>query len=53
MLCSYTLKDLISSRGQGFLRINHFMQPFTMTCKQAGIVVANDITSMTNAIVRS
>ena len=35
------LKGMISGRGQGLLRSNHFMQLFTITCKQtAGIVVA-------------
>ena len=28
------LKSLMSGRGQGLLRINHFMQLFTLTCKQ-------------------
>ena len=33
------LKDMISGRGQGLLRLNHLMQLFTITCKQtAGVV---------------
>ena len=28
------LKGLISGRGQRFLKFDHFMQPFTVTCKQ-------------------
>ena len=42
--CSYMrLKGLISGRGQGLMRFNHFMQLFIITCKQtAGIIVANN-----------
>ena len=37
------LKGMISGRGQGLLRINHFMQLFTITYNQtADIVVANN-----------
>ena len=37
------LKCVISGRGQGILRFNHFMQLLTITCKQtAAIVVANN-----------
>ena len=40
------LKDLISGRGQGLLRVNNFMQLIIIPYKQsAGIVVANNITS--------
>ena len=37
------VKGLTSGRDQSLLRINHFMQLFTITYKQtAGIVVANN-----------
>ena len=43
MFIHATIKGLLSGRGQGLLRFNHFIQLFTIACKQtADIVVANN-----------